>query len=71
MSSFPLISHHLFVAAVKSKRRAPRRSVRSEPPAAPPGTQVVEIPVELVDAGPPAPACTAWPFGHVYRRGSS
>jgi hypothetical protein len=71
MSSFPLISHHLFVAAVKSKRRVRKRPARSEARATPPGIPVLEIPLELVEAGAPAPACTAWPFGHVYRAGSS
>ena len=53
MSSGPLISHHLFVAAVKHKRSAARLHRRPDAPAASP--QCREIPVELVEFGRPMP----------------
>lgn len=70
MSSLPLISHHLFVAAVKSKARA-RRPARAERHLVAAKVPVFDFPLELIDFGRPAPLETAWPFGAVSRSGSS
>ena len=52
MSSLPLISHHLFVAAVKSKRGGSRRPVRREPSAALQPQPVLDVPWEVLEFGP-------------------
>lgn len=63
MSSFPLISHHLFVAAVNEKTGvtpAPGRDHASVPG---PDIRVREIPLELLDFGRPLPSEACFPFG--------
>jgi hypothetical protein len=53
MSSFPLISHHLFVAAVKEKNCDSQMSGRLGQEPASPEIQIKEVPVELLDYGNP------------------
>lgn len=65
MSSGPLISHHLFVAAVKHKRSAAR--LRGRPDAPPASPECREIPVELVELGRPMPLKQASRF-NLFRR---
>jgi hypothetical protein len=67
MSSFPLISHHLFVAAVNERSRSSRvpRRVDSVPAAA--EIQMREVPVELIDFGRPLPNEACFPFGAIRR----
>lgn len=71
MSSIPLISHHLFVAAVRDRSRARRLSGarKSAPPAA--ALRVRDIPIELVDFGRPLPVESAWPAETLDWRGST
>jgi len=61
MSSIPLISHHLFVAAVSDKNsvRSLSGAIRPAPPA--PQVPIREIPLELVDFGRPLPVEASWP----------
>jgi len=62
MSSFPLISHHLFVAAVNEKPNwwgIPDQGNISTPP---PDIRVREVPVELIDFGRPLPTEAYFPF---------
>ena len=56
MSSIPLISHHLFVAAVKEKGGAARvcQGVQAVAPAV--GVRVRVLPFELIDFGRPLSA---------------
>lgn len=53
MSSIPLISHHLFVAAVKEKSCASPAPGQTEVLAPTHAVQVREVPLELVDFGRP------------------
>ena len=50
MNSLPLISHHLFVAAIGDEGRAPDRSIRGERPSALPVEQASAITLEVMDA---------------------
>jgi len=68
MSSFPLISHHLFVAAVKEKNRGSRGPRRTEVFSPAPEIRVREIPVELIDFGRPEPIETGFPLGAIRHR---
>jgi hypothetical protein len=56
MSSVPLISHHLFVAAVKEKVGAGRVSHSAEAVAPAVGVRVRVLPFELIDFGRPLSA---------------
>jgi hypothetical protein len=71
MSSVPLISHHLFVAAVNEKSWV--SSVRRSPkPMSPAGQlQVRELPLELVEFGRPLSPESAVPFNVYHRIGST
>ena len=71
MSSFPLISHHLFVAAVTPKGRASRAPGRNKAPAPTSKVQVRELSLELVDFGRPLPAEPTSPFEGVRWFGST
>jgi hypothetical protein len=61
MSSFPLISHHLFVAAVNDKNCDRQMSGQIGQAHVPPEVLVKEIPMELVDFGNPRPVEAACP----------
>ena len=61
MSSRPLISHHLFVAAVTEGNGAPRLPGPTKPPRLAPEVRVRELPLELLDFGRPLPVETGWP----------
>ena len=64
--SFPrLISHHLFVAAVKEKTCVPQDHGRPESSFPPADIQVREVPVELIEFGRPLPIDGCFPFGAV------
>ena len=71
MSSIPLISHHLFVAAVNEKCCAARLPVRLEPHAAKEAATSREIPFELLEFGRPSPLDTNFPLKALPRPGSS
>ena len=69
MSPNPLISHHLFVAAVQDTNRAaqePEPAPRTREARA---TQVREVSIELVDFGRPLPA--DWPCDILHCRGTT
>lgn len=70
MSSCPLISHHLFVAAAKEKNCVAPDSDRTEGPPSVSEIRVREIRFELVDFGRPLPAEAVAPLGALPRRGS-
>jgi len=69
MNSFPLISHHLFVAAVKNKGRLGRR-IASRVTEAAPAAPALEIPLQIVELTWPAPMRCLWGSGDSARRGS-
>jgi hypothetical protein len=65
MSSFPLISHHLFVAAVNDKNCERQMSEQIGLALAPPEILVKEIPMELIDfsnSRPIEPVCPSKPL---------
>jgi hypothetical protein len=66
MSSLPLISHHLFVAAVKEKSWAPCNPYLDEAfvPTPPVG---LRLPVELIEFGRPLPFETPARFNILQR----
>jgi hypothetical protein len=68
MSSFPLISHHLFVAAVKEKNWGSRGPERTEMFSPAPDIRVREIPVELIDFGRPELIEVGFPLGAIRHR---
>jgi hypothetical protein len=53
MSSFPLIPHHLFVSAVKNKRRRRAALKSGEPALSPAAFLYREIAFEVIDFGRP------------------
>jgi hypothetical protein len=53
MNSLPLISHHLFVAAVGNEAPRQDKPMRNGRPFAGPARQVTEVPLELVDVREP------------------
>jgi hypothetical protein len=63
MSSFPLISHRLFVAATKDKGCPSPAAAETEVVSSAPDDRVREIPIELVDFGRPMPVEAVSPFG--------
>ena len=67
MSSLPLISHHLFVAATKSKRRVGRRPARVAPDAGDPTERAVEL--HLLNNSRSANTEAAWPLEFASRNG--
>jgi len=68
MSSFPLISHHLFVAAVKAKSWGSLGSRRTDIASPTSDLRVREIPVELIDFGRPEPIEASFPLGAIRHR---
>lgn len=50
MSSIPLISHHLFVAAAKTKRRPGRRASRVQPREEQQVPDTIEISLDLINS---------------------
>jgi hypothetical protein len=71
MSPIPLISHHLFVAAVKEKGCVSRPPARNDGLQLAPGVQVREIAFELVDFGRPLPLDAVWPVNAFPSPGST
>jgi hypothetical protein len=71
MSSSPLISHHLFVAAVKENSCVSRGPSQTEGLSPRPEVVVRDIPVELVDFGRPLPIEAAASFDGLPLPGSS
>jgi hypothetical protein len=67
MSSFPLISHHLFVAAAKSKPRAERRPARVAPDAA--ESTIRTVGIHLLNSGRSAAANAGWSVEFAPRNG--
>lgn len=71
MSSLPLISHHLFVAAVNEKSWVPTIRRRRKAMAQALEVQIREVPIELVEFGRPLPPESAVPFNVYHRIGST
>jgi hypothetical protein len=67
MSSFRLISHHLFVAAVNEKSCTLGVGGRVDSVSAAPEVQIREVAVELLDFGRPVPNEACFPFGTIRR----
>jgi hypothetical protein len=67
MSSFSLISHHLFVAAVNEKSCTSQVPGRMDSLPAAPEVQIREVPIELIDFGRPLPNEASFPFGAIRR----
>lgn len=55
MSSFPLISHHLFVEAAAGKDRPTRKPERASPPPVTLKGIATTLPLELLEAMQPLP----------------
>lgn len=55
MTCIPLISHHLFVAALSERNSARNLPVLVSPAFSAPEKTATELPVELVDFGRPLP----------------
>jgi hypothetical protein len=51
MSSLPLLSHHLFVAAVNDRNDAARAAAEPEAPACEADRPVKQVSIEFVDPG--------------------
>jgi hypothetical protein len=56
-----LISHHLFVAAVQDPNGTAPPPDSTKPVSPMPELRVLDIPLECVDFGRPAPVKTGWP----------
>lgn len=61
MSSRLLISHHLFVAAVRDPNCAAPLPESTKPAPPMPELRVLEIPLEWAEFGRPTPSETGWP----------
>jgi hypothetical protein len=55
MNSLPLISHHLFVAAIGSESRAPEKPRRQEKSSAALVGRAIPVALEVLDAASPMP----------------
>jgi hypothetical protein len=62
MNSLPLISHHLFVAAIGNEDRAHARPTRQERPSAGAAAPAKAITLEVLDGRKPMPAGPARPM---------
>jgi hypothetical protein len=62
MNSLPLISHHLFVAAIGNEGRAHARPTRHDRPAGQPADPASAIALEVMDGRKPLPAGAARPL---------
>jgi hypothetical protein len=62
MSSIPLISHHLFVAAAKTKGRAGRRGSRVQPRQGQDVPDAIEISLDLLSSSQTGAVAVAWPM---------
>jgi hypothetical protein len=71
MSSLPLISHHLFVAAVNEKSWASGIQGRPEVLVPAPEVRLRELPIEWIEFGRPLPLETSVPFDVPHRIGST
>jgi hypothetical protein len=61
MSTLPLISHRLFVAAVRTEDNSPEKSDRNEAAKRNSEAQIAAIPLEILNSGKPMPPrSTAW-----------
>ena len=67
MSSLPLISHHLFVAAVRDKSWGSAIPWPAEVPVPAAELHSQEVPIEVIKLGRPLPLETSMPF-EVLRR---
>ncbi len=63
MSSFQLISHHLFVAAVNDRSWMTNVPGWTEPPTDTPEVCAREVPIEVLDHGRPLVRPASRPFG--------
>ena len=59
MNSLPLISHHLFVAAVANETRRQERPMRRDRPNAELADQATAVPLEVVEARQSLPEGTS------------
>jgi len=60
MSTLPLISHRLFVAAVRSEGNSPEKADRNEAAKRNSEAPVVAIPLEILNSGKPMPPRAGW-----------
>jgi len=69
MSSIPLISHHLFVAAAKTKGRAARRASEVQPKQGQHRNSAIESSMDLLSSGHTGAAAVPWPMQLSSRNG--